>query len=140
MCDPRDNGSKASYKRTVKALMNQLGFTKEQAIEKLKDYFDWTLEESISESTLTEKNWKYQLKTGKTLRDAIDKGNVEAVITALKMAWQEVHDIMPDEFDEYELDSKIEEIDMIDNDEDEVDYELGDFYDFCDSYDIWVSL
>lgn len=59
---------------------------------------------------------------------------------------------MPEEFDEDELESMLDDLDMADFSENEevgVDAEeaeynvnayLGDFYDFCDGYNIWVEI
>lgn len=89
--------------------------------------------------------WKHQLpeNTAKSLRQAIDEGDYDGVRTMLQQAWKEVNEIVPDSFDEFDLSDKLNEIDMIDNDEyieDELDNQLSDFYDFCDAESIWIPL
>jgi len=96
--------------------------------------------ESLKESTLTEKKWDYTLQSGKALRQAIDDEDVERVKENLKKCWEEIHKQFPDDFDEYELEDKITEIDYSEDDIDEVDYQLDDLYDFCDAMSIWVEL
>ena len=57
----------------------------------------------------------------------------------LQEVWSSIHEMLPDEFDEFELEDKIQYIDDIE-DEDEMDYELSDLYDFCDAENIWIPL
>ena len=59
---------------------------------------------------------------------------------------------MPEEFDEDELESTLDDLDMADFSENEevgvdaeeardnVDAYLNDFYDLCDGYNIWVEI
>ena len=91
---------------------------------------------------------------GKNLRKAIASEDKVAVLEALKDCWTEIYKKMPDYYDEYDLSNDIddidnqidnavnyEEYDMTEDDvEDEVNYLLDQFYDFCDGARVWVEL
>ncbi len=101
-------------------------------------------------------DWKYRLdkRVAKTLRDAIESEDYGAVREALKAAWKAVYEIVNDEdiFDEDDLSEKIDDLDFLDIEpdasidaseediEDNFNYELDDFYDFCDGVRIWIPL
>lgn len=99
-------------------------------------------------------NWKIKLMSGKNLRRAIDSEDKVAVLEALKDCWEEIHKKMPDDYDEYDLENDLDEIenqldnaenyeeyDMTEDDvEGEVNYLLDQFYDFCDNARVWVEL
>lgn len=115
------------------------------------NYFN-DIDESCSKKKLEEKQWKHELTSGKKLRQAIDSENYEEVKNALKDCYREINQLIPDDFEEYQLEDKLEELDILDTepnadfdvDEDDVEdnwnYALSDFYDFCDAYNIWVSM
>ena len=98
--------------------------------------------------------WKYTLKNGKALRDAINKASNEDTLEALRKCYEEIHEAMPDEYTEEDLYRDIEDIenqldncenyedyDMTEDDvQDEVNYLLSHFYDLCDGLRIWVDL
>ena len=103
------------------------------------------IEVESCKQTLQEAKWKYQLKSGVDLRKAIDNGDAEAVREALIDCWKEINSLMPDDFTDDELESKVEDLQWLDTDDEEefeenVDYELSDFYDFCDAFKVWVPL
>lgn len=100
-------------------------------------------------------NWKIKLANGKNLRRAIDSGDdMVNVLTALEDCWREIHKKMPDEYDEDDLENDLDEIEnQIDNAEnyddygmseyevqEEIDYLLDQFYDFCDNARVWVNM
>lgn len=100
------------------------------------------------------KRWKYTLIAGKNLREAIHyDSNVETLL-ALKKCYEEIHKVIPKLYNEDELKNDIEEIenqldncenykdyDMTEDDvQKEINYMLRDFYDFCDTNNIWVGL
>ena len=99
-------------------------------------------------------NWKYKLKSGKALRDAIDAEDNVETLNALRACFEEIHRAMPDMYDEDDLEDDINEIEnqldncenyadydmTYDDIEDEINYMLNGFYDLCDSYRIWVGL
>lgn len=117
--------------------------------EKIIDYLT---KHTLEESVLTEKKWEVRLESGKALRQAIDGEDGEEIKEALKNCYKEINRKMPEEFDEDELESMLDDLDMADFSENEevgVDAEeaednvnayLGDFYDFCDGYNIWVEI
>jgi len=98
--------------------------------------------------------WKYTLKTGNALRQAIDSEDIEKVLDALKDCYLELNKAMPDWFDEDALEDKIADIDnefdnlenyenydmTYDDVEANVDYLLETFYDICDDLKVWVGL
>lgn len=106
----------------------------------------------IVESLLTEKKWDYQLKNGVALRNAIDAEDYGQIKNSLIAAYKEIHEVMPEKFDEYDLENKLEDLEYLDTEpdadieisEDDIrenfDYELSDLYDLCDNLNIWVSL
>jgi hypothetical protein len=98
--------------------------------------------------------WKYTLKNGKALRNAINKDSNEETLEALRKCYEEIHEAMPDEYTEEDLYRDIDDIenqldncenyfdyDMTEDDvQDEVNYLLSNFYDLCDGLRIWVDL
>ena len=85
--------------------------------------------------------WKYQLKCGKELRKAIDGGNYKRVINVLDHAYDEllrVGLIDEDDLMQYTEEFVIYDADGLD--EDDVNYELGEFYDLCDNVGVWIPL
>lgn len=97
------------------------------------------------------KEWKYTLKNGKILREAIKEEDYEKILRTLKECYTEILDFfvkeglteLEDRDDEYEeytenIDMLLEDIDNIE--EEEIDYELSLFYDLCDNTNIWIEL
>lgn len=109
--------------------------------------------ESLSHRRLTEKKWTTRLPQdlAKALRDAIDEEDYDLTAAMLKQCWEAIHNMLPDEYDEYDLEQDCERIDeVIDqlNDDEDYEYEeaeddlnwlLKEFYDFCDSMSIWIG-
>ena len=89
---------------------------------------------------LTERKWNYTLKSGKALRQAIADEDYEAVKERLIAAYKEINEAMPDIYDEDDLAYDISNLEVMDLDEDEIDYALSDFYDLCDNLGIWVDI
>lgn len=112
--------------------------------------------EILGDDTETAFNSKWKNELDKdialTLRSAINDENYQTLSQSLKDAWTAIHEMMPDDFDEDELEEKISDIDFLDlepNDkidvsqediEDNFNYELNDLYDFCDAMNIWIPL
>lgn len=100
------------------------------------------------------RKWKYELFTGKALREAISEDSNEATLEALRACYKEIHRVMPDWYTEADLEEDIaeienqldncenyEEYDMTEDDvQEEINYLLRHFYDFCDFNSIWVGL
>lgn len=99
-------------------------------------------------------NWKYNLKSGEALRNAINNDDYYEVLTQLKNSWEEIHEQFPDNFDKDELEDMYDDInnaldnvqnandyDLSEQDiEDELNYLLNDLYDFCDALRIWIEI
>lgn len=99
-------------------------------------------------------NWRYTLVKGEALREYISNEDQENVLDTLKECYKEIHQNFPSEFEDYELEDVIDDIDNekdnIENYEDyglteddvreNIDYLLGNFYDLCDALRIWISL
>lgn len=85
--------------------------------------------------------WTYELKCGKELREEIYEGNCERVFNVLQKAYKELfeaklidksdYDLYTDEFIIYDADGL---------EDDDVNYELSEFYDLCDELGVWVSI
>ena len=93
-------------------------------------------------------NWRFKLTEGKALREAIDNEDKDAVLDNLILCWKAIRELMPDDYEEYELEDDIEAIGAVREDmeyededyvEEEIDGLLWDFYDFCDGYRIWAE-
>lgn len=99
-------------------------------------------------------NWKYKLKNSQPLRDAIHNGDLDEVLNQLEVCWKEINFEFPDEYDDRELSSDLddienerdnilnaEEYDLDDYElEDNVDYLLSNLYDECDGLGIWIEI
>lgn len=97
------------------------------------------------------KEWKYTLKNGKILREAIKEEDYEKILKTLKECYTEILDFfvkeglteLEDRDDEYEeyvenIDVLLGDIDTIE--EDDIDYELSLLYEICDNTNIWIEL
>ena len=94
-------------------------------------------------------NWKYTLKCGKKLREAISNDDAYEVLRYLAEAWKEIHSQFPDEYDEFDLQGDLDEISEIsalgedydlEVEDDDVDWLLSDLYDYCDATRIWIDM
>lgn len=95
--------------------------------------------------------WVYTLKSGKGLRQAINNDDQLAVLTSILSCIDEIrafsrYNIIyikhEDVLDMLEIEAQdlIHEADLTSIDEDEINYLLDDFYDFCDDNYIWVDI
>ena len=93
---------------------------------------------------IKEARWEYTLKCGKSLRDAIEAEDYEEVLQTLGDAYMELY--LADLIDEDECDEWREGVislmDDLDEDgiEDEIDFQLSEFYDLCDNLRVWIPL
>lgn len=93
---------------------------------------------------LSERRWTYTLKNGKKLRDAINSEDAKKVAEELINSYKELFE--QGLIDEYDYKTWTEDIEWLDLDTDSEDafeninYELGNFYDLCDNINVWVSL
>lgn len=98
---------------------------------------------SLKESKrIDERKWSYTLRNGANLRDAIDAEDYYGIIESLKKCYQELLDAEIIDEDDYE--TYVEDFEYIDVDdedaEEEIDFQLGEFYDLCDNLGVWVSM
>lgn len=99
-------------------------------------------------------NWKYRLKTGSDLREAISDENYEDVLKYLEKSWREINKQFPNDYEEDELNEDIadianerdnlynyEDYDItMDDVEENINYLLTNLYDFCDNMGIWIEI
>jgi len=93
--------------------------------------------------------WRYTLKFGEALRNAIDEENYEDIISGLVACFTELHKALPDDYSDYELECDLADISAIKDDfddygesddvEDEINYKLEELYDLCDGLKVWVG-
>lgn len=98
--------------------------------------------------------WRYTLKIGPDLRDAISNENYEEILNYLEIAWKKINEKFPDEYEEDEL---IEDLADIDNERENllnfesygldfeevienIDYLLNNLYEYCDNTRIWIEI
>ncbi len=98
--------------------------------------------------------WKYKLKNSQALRDAIHNGDLDEVLNQLEVCWKEINQQFPEDYDDRELSSDLDDIENerdnilnyedYDMDyeevEDNVDYLLSNLYDECDGLGIWIEI
>ena len=85
--------------------------------------------------------WKYVLKCGKELRKVIEEGSCNRTLSIIEKAYKELleanlideesYEWYTDEFNVYDVD---------DLDDDDINYELRELYDLCDSIGVWIPI
>ena len=89
------------------------------------------------------KKWNYKLTSGPALRKAIDDGDLDETLSCLIESYAELENLVNRPTISEDIDLKIEELRMLQSDdgvdEDEVDFELSEFYDLCDRLGAWVN-
>ena len=91
-------------------------------------------------------NWKYKLKSGSALREAIYKDDTEQTVKCLLSCYKELYDKLSDEDKEWKGMVIEDEIDsltygVIDpDDETAINYYLEEFYDICDDVGAWIEI
>lgn len=97
--------------------------------------------------------WKYKLEAGSILRDAIENDNHEETLNALRKCCLEMHEKLPGDYTEDDLQDDLEEIwsqldnlenykeynMTLDDCEEEINYLLSRFYEYCDDMGVWVE-
>lgn len=98
--------------------------------------------------------WKYRLKTGSDLREAINDENYEDILKYLEKSWREINKKFPNDYEDDELNNDIadienerdnllnyEDYDMTMEDvEENINYLLTNLYDYCDNMGIWIEI
>lgn len=96
---------------------------------------------SLTETRLTERAWGYTLKAGVALRDAIKSGDARKTLTQLYNAYQELFDNgLIDDWDLSHAIDNLDEVELADDIEEAVDFELNELYDLCDNLNVWVAI
>lgn len=117
----------------------------ECSYEEYREYLDGGYEEVFCDEavnkevkSLQEFKQRYILKNSAKLRRACRQGDLQGVIDALKASYEELY--KQKLIDEDDFNNWVEELDYIDETEDEINYQLDEFYDLCDNIGVWVSL
>lgn len=120
-------------------------------------------EDDLEESLLTEKVWKKKMDADvvKRFRKAIDEDNYPVIQASLELIYRIIHQMYPNEFNEEDLQDKLDDIKLLPTDPDRsdeliddydigldvdeyyaelYDYELEQLYDICDTLSIWLPL
>lgn len=91
--------------------------------------------------------WEYSLENGSALRSAINDYDSEETLIQLKNSYRELLEagkIDEDDFESYteDIDIVLEDMDYTDEEEfeDQVNYELDEFYSLCDNIGVWIPL
>lgn len=92
------------------------------------------------------KGWECKCRNGKRLRAAIDDDDTVGVLKTLIDCYHEIASNYYTDDDDFteECAGYVEEInDLLEDgtlEEDDINYELNEFYDFCDNLNIWIEL
>lgn len=88
--------------------------------------------------------WRYTLpdEHAEFLRNCIEEGYIDGIASAIKVSIGWIQHTVKNPDINYELDSILDEVECIDDEstEEDVDYILSEFYDFCDEYRIWIPV
>lgn len=101
--------------------------------------------------------WKYRLKSGLNLRQAIYDEDPKAILDALEKAWREIYahfkfvdDLVDIAYDLEDINNERDNLDYLDcfgdytmtYDDviDNINSLLNNLYDFCDSMGIWIEI
>lgn len=94
-------------------------------------------------------HWTYTLRWGKTLREAITAEDTEMVVKSLIACYRELLNKLSEEDKEWceeDITLAIDSLDYIDRmgvedeDEDEINDHLEEFYDLCDELRVWIEV
>ncbi len=92
--------------------------------------------------------WKYTIQNGTALREAIYDGNTEQTVKCLLQCYKELRDKLSDEdMEDYEYDIADTigvlmsyEMCPCEDDEENINYYLTEFYDICDDVRAFIKL
>lgn len=92
--------------------------------------------------------WKYTIEGGTALREAIDDGDTERTVKCLLQCYKELQNKLSDEdMEDYEYDIAdtigvlmLYKLSPDEDDEENINYYLAEFYDICDDVRAFVSL
>lgn len=92
--------------------------------------------------------WKYTIESGKSLREAIENGDTMQTVKCLLKCYKELRNKLSDEDSEdyeYDIADTIGvlmsyELSPDEDDEENINYYLEEFYDICDAVRAWISM
>ncbi len=89
--------------------------------------------------------WNYTIRWGKQLREAIEEGDAKMTVKCLIACYRELLNKLSGEdkdWKEYDIEDAIFLLERYaaNEDEDEVDDCLAEFYDICDDVGAWVAI
>lgn len=90
--------------------------------------------------------WKFTITNGTTLREAIEDGNSAATVEALIVCFKELYSKLSAEdkdYYEFDIEDHIESLSIWnadENDDEDIDDHLAEFYDICDSVRAFVAI
>lgn len=93
--------------------------------------------------------WNYTIRFGKQLREAISSEDMDIVVKCLIACYRELLNKLSEEdrdYYEFDIEDTIESLDYLDRmgvddeDEEEIDDRLAEFYDLCDDVGAWVAI
>lgn len=90
--------------------------------------------------------WKYTLKSGSALREAIDNEDAEQVVKCLLLCYKELLDKLVGEDRKgfmWDIEDTINVLTLYEldpDDEDNINYYLEEFYDLCDELRAWIEV
>lgn len=91
--------------------------------------------------------WNYIIASGVALREAIDDENVEQTVKCLLFCYKELESKLSEEdkdWEGFDIEEAVEALDYIDRmgvedeDEEEINDHLENFYDLCDRLGAWI--
>ena len=93
--------------------------------------------------------WDYIITSGKKLREAIHNEDIRLVVKALLLCYKELYSKLSDEDKDWkgmDIEDSIENLSLYtfdlddEDDEDNVNYYLDEFYNLCDDLKAWVEI
>ena len=88
--------------------------------------------------------WNYTLHWGKQLRESIKDEDTKMVVKCLIACYRELLNKLSDddmEWKQFDIEDEIACLENYDeDDEDEIDFCLAEFYDICDDVGAWVAI
>ena len=88
-------------------------------------------------------NWIYTIKSGQALHEAISDKDEQLVVKCLLRCYKELYSKLSDEDKEwkgFDIEDAIELLASYDEDSDDVDYYLDEFYNLCDDLRAWITI
>lgn len=87
--------------------------------------------------------WIYTINSGKALHEAINAEDEQLVVKCLLCCYKELYDKLTEEDKEWkwiDIEDAIGCLEHYDEDEDDIDNYLDEFYNICDDLRAWITL